>query len=62
LSNLPIAIAAAHAPEITIFCEEKSAFFNFKALINHAKTTIAVPCWSSWNTGIFNFFFNSSSM
>jgi hypothetical protein len=43
-NSLPIAIAAAHAPEITIFCDEKSAFFNFKALINHAKTTIAVPC------------------
>jgi hypothetical protein len=43
-NNFPIAIAAAHAPEITIFCDEKSEFFNFKALINHAKTTIAVPC------------------
>jgi hypothetical protein len=45
--SLPIAIAAAHAPEITIFCDEKSEFFNFKALNNQAKTTTAVPCWSS---------------
>jgi hypothetical protein len=42
--SLPIAIAAAHAPEITIFCDENSEFFNFNAFINQAKTTIAVPC------------------
>ena len=25
----------------------------FSALVAAAPTTIAVPCWSSWNTGIF---------
>ena len=33
-----------------------------KALISPAATTIAVPCWSSWNTGISNSFFNLVSI
>jgi hypothetical protein len=34
----------------------------FKALIKPAQTTIAVPCWSSWNTGISNSFFKRVSI
>ena len=43
---------AAPAPETTTFTSLASFFTNFNALINAAVTTIAVPCWSSWNTGI----------
>ena len=34
----------------------------FKALIIPASTTIAVPCWSSWKTGMFNSFLSLSSI
>ena len=30
-------------------------------MIKPAHTTIAVPCWSSWNTGISNSFFKRAS-
>ena len=47
-----MAIPAAPAPFITTFM---SSFFfpaSFKAFVSAAVITIAVPCWSSWNTGI----------
>ena len=34
----------------------------FKALIIPARTTIAVPCWSSWKTGISKVAFSRSSI
>ena len=33
-----------------------------KALIKAAVVIIAVPCWSSWNTGIFNISFSFCSI
>ena len=47
-----IALPAAPTPLRTIFADFKSFLTNFKALRSAAKTTIAVPCWSSWKTGI----------
>ena len=43
---------AAPAPETTTLISLTSFLTNFNALINAAVTTIAVPCWSSWNTGM----------
>ena len=43
----------------------QSSFFlptTFKALMMPASTTIAVPCWSSWNTGMSRVAFNLSSI
>ena len=42
--SLAIAVPAAPAPDITTLIVAKSFCANFKALISHAKTTIAVPC------------------
>ncbi|CAB4592456.1 unannotated protein [freshwater metagenome] len=47
VSNREIAVPAAPAPLITILILDKSLFTNFKELVKAAKTTIAVPCWSS---------------
>ena len=58
-----MAIPAAPAPFITI---SKSSIFlfsiNFIEFIMAAATIIAVPCWSSWKTGILKDFFNLSSI
>ena len=51
-SNLAIAVPAAPAPLITIFDLAKSFLTNLSAFVSAASTTIAVPCWSSWKTGI----------
>ena len=43
----------------------QSSFFlpvTRRPLMIPAKTTIAVPCWSSWNTGISSISFNRSSI
>ena len=47
---------------MTIFTS--SIFFptNFTAFKSPADTTIAVPCWSSWKTGISNSFFSLLSI
>ena len=62
LNKFVHAIAEAPAPLTTTFI----LFIDFweisSALINAAVVIIAVPCWSSWNTGISNIFFNSSSI
>ena len=47
------AIAAAPAPEQTIFTSGSFLPFSSSALVIAAATMMAVPCWSSWNTGIF---------
>jgi hypothetical protein len=53
LSNsFVIATPAAQTPFTTTFTS--SFFFPviFNEFMSHARQTIAVPCWSSWNTGI----------
>ena len=45
---------AAPAPATTIFNWLHSFLIIFNEFIIPAVTTMAVPCWSSWNTGIFN--------
>ena len=49
-----MAIPADPAPLTTI--RQSSLFFpvTLRALMIPARTTIAVPCWSSWKTGISN--------
>ena len=56
------AIAEAPAPFTTILIFFLSFFWISKAFINAAYVIIAVPCWSSWKTGISNNFFNLSSI
>ena len=46
---------AAPPPVETILMSSIFFFATLSALIAAAPTTIAVPCWSSWNTGIFIF-------
>ena len=46
---------AAPPPVETILTSSIFFFATRSALIAAAPTTIAVPCWSSWNTGIFIF-------
>jgi hypothetical protein len=53
-STVRIAIPAAPAPDSTIRTSPSSFSTTRNALINAASTTIAVPCWSSWNTGMSN--------
>ena len=50
--SLAIATPAAPAPFITIRISFISFLASFKAFIKAAKVTIAVPCCSSWKTGI----------
>ena len=47
---------------ITTFALSKSLPTNLSALIRPADTTIAVPCWSSWNTGMSSSSFNLLSI
>ena len=46
------ATPAAPAPEITTRRSARPRPVSVAALRNAASTTIAVPCWSSWKTGI----------
>ena len=46
------AIPLAPAPLNTTFTSSKPLPTTFSALIAAASVTTAVPCWSSWNTGI----------
>ena len=52
IKSFRIATPAAPAPLSTIFTFERSLFTKRSALMSAARTTIAVPCWSSWKTGI----------
>ena len=45
---------AAPAPFTTILAVAKSFLTKRRAPFTPAKHAIAVPCWSSWNTGISN--------
>src|SRR3712207_9565841 len=47
------AIAAAPAPEQTSFTYSIRLATTFKPLSTAAAATMAVPCWSSWKTGMF---------
>ncbi len=47
-----IACPAAPAPETTILASLSSRSTIRSALVSPARTTMAVPCWSSWKTGM----------
>jgi hypothetical protein len=47
-----MACPAAPAPLITIRTSVSFLSTTRSALVSAASTTIAVPCWSSWNTGM----------
>ena len=50
---------AAPAPFTMILAVAKSFLTKRRAPFTPAKHAIAVPCWSSWNTGNFQFFFQT---
>ena len=52
-SMLRQAMPAAPPPVETILTSSKRLPATCSALVAAAPTTIAVPCWSSWNTGMF---------
>ena len=62
LNNSVQAIADAPAPFTTIFISLIDFPLISKAFINAAVVIIAVPCWSSWKTGISKISFNFSSI
>ncbi|MOA56483.1 hypothetical protein D3C78_1804730 [compost metagenome] len=47
------AMAAAPAPETAILTLSMSLFTSSRPLSRAALEMMAVPCWSSWNTGMF---------
>ena len=47
------ASAAAPAPDTTSLTSVMDLPLTFSPFISAEPTTIAVPCWSSWKTGIF---------
>ena len=47
-----MAVPAAPAPETTTRTRGNSLPTTRNALVSAASTQIAVPCWSSWNTGM----------
>ena len=49
---LATATPAAPAPEITTRVDSGSRPVSFSALVSAASATTAVPCWSSWKTGM----------
>ena len=51
-SRVTIAVPAAPAPETTMRTSGSVFFTQRSALVSAARTTIAVPCWSSWKTGM----------
>ena len=51
-SSLMIAVPAAPAPDMTIRTSSILFSTTRRALYRAARTTMAVPCWSSWNTGM----------
>ena len=55
-------IAAAPAPEQMILISSIFLFVMINALSIAAATMIDVPCWSSWNTGMFIRLRNSRSI
>ena len=53
---------AAPAPFTMILAVAKSFLTRRRAPLTPAKQAIAVPCWSSWNTGISNSSFKRFSI
>ena len=53
IRRLKQASAAAPAPDTTSFTSVIALPLIFSPFSRPAPTTIAVPCWSSWKTGIF---------
>ena len=51
-SSRSTAVPAAPAPDMTSRTVPMSLPTTLRALVSAASTTIAVPCWSSWNTGM----------
>ena len=51
-SRVRIAVPAAPAPDITMRTSGSFLPTTRRALVSAARTTMAVPCWSSWNTGM----------
>ena len=62
LNKFVQAIAEAPAPLTTIFTLLIDFLLISRALINAAVVIIAVPCWSSWKTGISKISFSFSSI
>ena len=62
IRSLIIELPAAPAPLTTNLADSKDLLTNLNELIRAATTTIAVPCWSSWKTGISSSFFNLVSI
>ena len=56
------AVPAAPAPEITIRTFLMFFFTTLSALTSPARTAMAVPCWSSWKTGMSSSFTNLFSI
>ena len=52
ISSLLTATPAAPTPTSTTFSSSRRFCTSLAALISPASTTTAVPCWSSWNTGM----------
>ena len=51
-SSLKMAVPAAPAPDMTSFTSLSFLPTIFSALVSAAATMMAVPCWSSWKTGM----------
>ncbi|CPU67172.1 Uncharacterised protein [Mycobacteroides abscessus] len=51
-SSAMIALPAAPTPETTMRTSSMALPTTRSAFVSAASTTIAVPCWSSWNTGM----------
>ena len=56
-SRRQMEMPAAPAPLMTVRMADRGLPMHLAALMREASTTTAVPCWSSWNTGM-----SSSSM
>ena len=62
INNSATAAPAAPAPDITTLRLANSLFTSLLALMSAARTTTAVPCWSSWKTGMLSFLRNCFSI
>ena len=60
--SLQMEIPAAPAPLMTALQSSHFRPVSLNALISPAHTTTAVPCWSSWNTGISSSSFSLRSI
>ena len=61
MRSLVQAVPAAPAPLTTALTSPISFPTSLRALSMAATVTTAVPCWSSWNTGMSSFSFNFRS-